>query len=55
MDAGRQYDALGLPHLDVLKIDTEGCELEILESMGKCLDMVDYVLLEYHSEGENNR
>ena len=50
MDAGRQFDALGLSHLDILKIDTEGCELEILESMGNRLDMVDYVLLEYHSE-----
>jgi FkbM family methyltransferase len=50
MDAGRQFDALGLSHLDILKIDTEGCEVEILESMGERLDNVDYILLEYHSE-----
>jgi FkbM family methyltransferase len=49
-DAGRQFDALGLSHLDILKIDTEGCEVEILESMGERLDMVDYVLAEYHTE-----
>jgi FkbM family methyltransferase len=50
MDAGRQFDALGLSHLDILKIDTEGCEVEIIESMGERLDMVDYVLAEYHTE-----
>ena len=49
-DAGRQFDELGLSHLDILKIDTEGCEVEILESMGERLDMVDYVLAEYHTE-----
>ena len=51
-DAGTQFDALGLAHLDVLKIDTEGCEVEILESMGDRLDKVDYVLAEYHTEGD---
>jgi FkbM family methyltransferase len=50
VDAGRQFDALGLSHLDILKIDTEGCEVEILKSMGERLDKVDYVLAEYHTE-----
>jgi FkbM family methyltransferase len=50
LDAGRQFDDLGLSHLDVLKIDTEGCEVEILESMGHRLEKVDYVLVEYHTE-----
>lgn len=50
LDAGKQFDALGLSHLDVLKIDTEGCEVEILKSLGDRLDKVDYVLAEYHTE-----
>ena len=49
-DAGTQFDRMGIDHLDVLKIDTEGCEVDILESMGHRLDRVDYVLLEYHCE-----
>jgi len=54
-DAGAQFDRLGIDHLDVLKIDTEGCEVEILESMGHRLDRVDYVLLEYHCEEDRRR
>ncbi len=51
-DAGRTYDRLGLSRLDVLKIDTEGCEVEILESLGPRLKNIDYILLEYHSESD---
>ena len=49
-DAGARFDELDLEYLDVLKIDTEGCEVEILKSMGDRLERVDYVLLEYHTE-----
>lgn len=41
-----------LPACDILKIDTEGCEVEILSEMavlGK-LDTVKIILLEFHSE-----
>lgn len=34
----------------ILKIDTEGCEVQILNSLKKFLDTVDIVYLEYHSE-----
>ena len=54
-DAGAQLDALGLSHVDVLKVDTEGCEVEILESLGDRLNAVDYVLLEYHSDDDRRR
>jgi FkbM family methyltransferase len=54
-DAGTQFDALGLDYLDVLKIDTEGCEVEILESLDGRLEKVDYVLLEYHCEQDRRR
>ncbi len=49
-DAGTEFDQMGIKHLDVLKIDTEGCEIEILESFGHRLADIDYVLVEYHSE-----
>lgn len=51
-DAGSEFDKLGVDYLDVLKIDTEGCEVEILESLGKRLSRIDYILVEYHSEQE---
>ncbi|ANM31988.1 hypothetical protein ABI59_00550 [Acidobacteria bacterium Mor1] len=54
-DAAAEFDALGLDRLDVLKVDTEGCEVEILESLGDRLDAVDYVLLEYHSDDDRRR
>ncbi len=51
-DAATEFDKMGLEHLDVLKIDTEGCEIEILESMGNRLADIDYILVEYHSESD---
>lgn len=49
-DAGSEFDKLGVDYLDILKIDTEGCEVEILESIGDRLSRIDYILVEYHSE-----
>ena len=49
-NANSEFNRLGLEHLDILKIDTEGCEIEILQSLGKLLNKIDYILLEYHSE-----
>ncbi len=49
-DAATEFDKMGFKHLDVLKIDTEGCEIEILESLGYRLADIDYILVEYHSE-----
>jgi FkbM family methyltransferase len=54
-DAGKQIDALGLTHIHILKIDTEGCEVEILESLGARLDKVDCLLMEYHNEKDRRR
>jgi FkbM family methyltransferase len=34
----------------LLKIDTEGCEVEILESLAQELGKIDMIYLEYHSE-----
>ena len=41
-----------LPKADVLKLDTEGCEVEILEG----LDLnFEYIMLEYHSETDRRK
>lgn len=49
-DAEGAFSHLGLTYIDVLKIDTEGCEIPILESLGPRLDYIGIILLEYHSE-----
>jgi precorrin-6B methylase 2 len=44
------FDQSGLDRLDVLKIDTEGCEVAILESLRGLLDRVKIIYLEFHNE-----
>jgi FkbM family methyltransferase len=44
------YEASGLDRLDILKLDTEGCELPILRSLGEHLAQVKVIYLEFHSE-----
>jgi FkbM family methyltransferase len=39
-----------LKRVNLLKIDVEGGELEILESSRSILHLVDYIVLEYHSQ-----
>ena len=47
--------AASLPECDVLKIDTEGCELEILrEVMRECV-MPPVIMLEYHRKEDRRR
>jgi len=40
----------GIERIDILKIDTEGCEVPILRSLAKYLPTVKVLYLEYHSE-----
>jgi len=55
-DAGREIDSLNLDRIDIVKIDTEGCEVETLESLGSGrLENVDYLLIEYHSESDRRK
>jgi len=49
-DAASEFDRLGLDRIDVLKLDTEGCEVEILKSIGHRLLNVNYIMVEYHNE-----
>lgn|GEM_PF-1608601 len=43
-----------LSHVDLLKIDIEGGELEVLRSSVRALEAVDRVVLEYHSQEIKN-
>lgn len=52
-NAREQVNKIGFPRIDVLKMDTEGCEVEILKSLGSSIyNEIDYILLEYHSEAD---
>jgi FkbM family methyltransferase len=48
--ASTEFDRLGLKHVSILKIDTEGCEVPIIEDLGDRLAGVDQIYVEYHSE-----
>jgi FkbM family methyltransferase len=41
--------------VDVLKLDTEGCEVAILEAMGAALAATKVIYVEYHSEEDRLR
>jgi FkbM family methyltransferase len=45
-------DEHGLDRIDVLKVDTEGCEVPILRSLVDRLDQVKIIYVEYHSEAD---
>ena len=36
--------------IDLLKIDTEGHELEVLQGLGKKINMIKYILIEFHQD-----
>ena len=42
--------ALGIQHIDLLKIDTEGAEVAVLQGGRTTLELVDRIVLEYHSQ-----
>lgn len=49
-DAATVLHQIGLSYIDILKIDTEGCEVEILASLQPYLPYVGIVMIEYHCE-----
>lgn len=55
MDAATAFGQIGLTYIDILKIDTEGCEVEILESLQPYLPYVGIVMAEYHTEKDRRR
>jgi FkbM family methyltransferase len=50
VDVSRFLVEQGIERIDVLKIDTEGCEVPILQSLSKWLPDVKVLYAEYHSE-----
>ena len=50
VDVSRFLFEQGIEKIDVLKIDTEGCEVPILQSLSKWLPDVKVLYVEYHSE-----
>ena len=48
----RALSALGMGHLDLLKLDAEGSEPDILRGAERTLERVDRIVLEYHSDVE---
>jgi FkbM family methyltransferase len=53
--ADRWVAEQGLERIDVLKLDTEGCEVAILESLATWLPATRIVYVEYHSEEDRMR
>ncbi|NDV26680.1 FkbM family methyltransferase [Desulfovibrio sp. JC010] len=47
--SGEVAEQLGTQPIDILKIDTEGCEVEVLQALAPYLGQVRYVMLESHS------
>jgi FkbM family methyltransferase len=52
LDAAEAFDQSTSGTATILKIDTEGCELEILHRLGERLHRCDVIMLEYHSESD---
>ena len=48
--ASEELDAMGVDHVSILKVDTEGCEIPILEDLTRWMDRIAAVYVEYHSE-----
>lgn len=44
--------SVGITGVDLLKIDTEGCELAILRNMGDMIQATKIIYLEFHSEDD---
>jgi FkbM family methyltransferase len=53
-EAGKVFDELQLDCVDILKVDTEGAEIAILESLGPRLDCVKHLYVEYHSQADED-
>src|SRR5262249_34513158 len=51
-DAERYLQQIGVDRIDILKIDTEGCERSILGSIRSRLTDIRVIYLEYHSDDD---
>lgn len=53
--AARTLSELGVTSIDILKIDTEGCEVPLLIDLAAFIPGVKIIYLEYHSERDRLR
>ena len=53
--ANKVLTDLNIKNIDILKIDTEGWEVEILENLQPFLSETDYILVEYHAEADRRK
>lgn len=44
------FSTLNIKNADILKLDTEGMELAIMDSLSSLLSSIKYILVEYHSD-----
>ncbi len=51
-EANAAIEALSFDELSMIKVDTEGCEIEILRALGDRLSQVQVIYLEYHSDAD---
>lgn len=49
-EAAQVFREQGIDEIDILKIDTEGCEPPILQSISEWIPKIGIVYVEYHSE-----
>jgi FkbM family methyltransferase len=54
-DAGTALGELEITAIDILKLDTEGCEVAIVESPETLLPKIGIIFIEYHSEDDRRR
>jgi FkbM family methyltransferase len=55
LDAGTIFSQIGLTYIDIVKIDTEGCEVEILESLWRYIPYIGILMIEYHSDADRRK
>jgi FkbM family methyltransferase len=55
VDAATMFSRIGLTYIDILKIDTEGCEVEILESLRPYIPYIGIFMIEYHCEADRRK
>lgn len=51
-NAAEVFQQIGLSYIDIIKIDTEGCEVEILKSLRPLLPFIGILMVEYHCESD---
>lgn len=54
-DASAEFDRIAPDRVGILKLDTEGSEVAILESLASRLARADVVMVEYHSPTDRRR